>query len=205
MSSKIITRYFGIVDYDSTWSEMKSFTKNRDLNTNDEIWILEHEPIFTQGLAGKPENILVDTKIPVIKSDRGGQITYHGPGQIIFYLLFDLKRLKLGIKKFVSIIEQSVMDLLIEFDIHSELVEKAPGVYVDGMKIAQLGLKVKNGLTYHGLSLNFDMDLKPFETINPCGYKDLKVTQLTDLKDNIDKEKTIKRFTEIFSQHVSRN
>ena len=101
MSSKIITRYFGIVNYDSTWSEMKSFTKNRDLNTNDEIWILEHEPIFTQGLAGKPENILVDTKIPVIKSDRGGQVTYHGPGQIIFYLLFDLKRLKLGIKKFV--------------------------------------------------------------------------------------------------------
>ena len=175
----------GLKDYTSTWKEMVSFTENRNIDTPDELWILEHNSVFTQGLSGKPEHLLKATQIPIIQSDRGGQITYHAPGQLIIYCLIDIKRLGIGIKKIVSIIEQSLIEFLSTYDIKAHTLTGAPGVYVNGSKIAALGLKVKQGRTYHGLSLNIDMDLSPYKFINPCGYSDLKVTQMCNLTDNI--------------------
>ena len=175
----------GLRDYTSTWKEMISFTDNRNIDTPDELWILEHNSVFTQGLTGKPEHLLKATKIPIIQSDRGGQITYHAPGQLIIYCLIDIKRLGIGIKKMVSIIEQSLIEFLSTYDIKAHILTGAPGVYVNGSKIAALGLKVKQGRTYHGLSLNIDMNLSPYKLINPCGYSDLKVTQMCNLTDNI--------------------
>ena len=175
----------GLQDYLTTWEEMKSFTENRDSDTLDELWTLEHNSVFTQGLSGKPEHLLKATQIPIIQSDRGGQITYHAPGQLIIYCLIDIKRLGIGIKKMVSIIEQSLIEFLSTYDITAHTLNGAPGVYVNDSKIAALGLKVKHGRTYHGLSLNIDMDLSPYKLINPCGYSDLKVTQMRNLTDNI--------------------
>ena len=175
----------GLKDYTSTWKEMISFTENRNIDTPDELWMLEHNSVFTQGLSGKPEHLLKATQIPIIQSDRGGQITYHAPGQLIIYCLIDIKRLGIGIKKIVSIIEQSLIEFLSTYDIRAHTLTGAPGVYVNGSKIAALGLKVKQGRTYHGLSLNIDMDLSPYKLINPCGYSDLKVTQMCNLTDNI--------------------
>ncbi len=175
----------GLQDYLTTWVEMKSFTENRDSDTLDELWTLEHNSVFTQGLSGKPEHLLKATQIPIIQSDRGGQITYHAPGQLIIYCLIDIKRLGIGIKKMVSIIEQSIIELLSTYDITAHTLNGAPGVYVNDSKIAALGLKVKQGRTYHGLSLNIDMDLSPYKLINPCGYSDLKVTQMRNLTDNM--------------------
>ena len=175
----------GFRDYTSTWKEMISFTENRNIDTPDELWMLEHNSVFTQGLSGKPEHLLKATQIPIIQSDRGGQITYHAPGQLIIYCLIDIKRLGIGIKKIVSIIEQSLIEFLSTYDIKAHTLTGAPGVYVNGSKIAALGLKVKQGRTYHGLSLNIDMDLSPYKLINPCGYSDLKVTQMCNLTDNI--------------------
>ena len=181
----IKVRSKGLQDYLITWEEMKSFTENRDPNTLDELWTLEHNSVFTQGLSGKPEHLLKATQIPIIQSDRGGQITYHAPGQLIIYCLIDIKRLGIGIKKMVSIIEQSLIELLSSYGIKAHTLKGAPGVYVNDSKIAALGLKVKHGKTYHGLSLNIDMDLSPYKLINPCGYSDLKVTQMRNLTDNI--------------------
>ena len=164
---------------------MKSFTENRRADTLDELWTLEHNSVFTQGLSGKPEHLLKATQIPIIQSDRGGQITYHAPGQLIVYCLIDIKRLGIGIKKMVSIIEQSLIEFLSTYDITAHTLKGAPGVYVNDSKIAALGLKVKHGRTYHGLSLNIDMDLSPYNLINPCGYRDLKVTQMRNLTHNI--------------------
>ena len=175
----------GLQDYLITWEEMKSFTENRNSDTIDELWTLEHNSVFTQGLSGKPEHLLKATQIPIIQSDRGGQITYHAPGQLIIYCLIDIKRLGIGIKKMVSIIEQSLIEFLSSYDIKAHTLMGAPGVYVNGSKIAALGLKVKQGRTYHGLSLNIDMDLSPYKLINPCGYSDLKVTQMRNVTDNI--------------------
>ncbi len=178
-------RLKGLQDYLKTWEEMKSFTENRDSDTLDELWTLEHNRVFTQGLSGKPEHLLKKTQIPIIQSDRGGQITYHAPGQLIIYCLIDIKRLDIGIKKMVSMIEQSLIEFLSSYDITAHTLKGAPGVYVNDSKIAALGLKVKNGRTYHGLSLNIDMDLSPYTLINPCGYRDLKVTQMRNLTKNI--------------------
>ena len=164
---------------------MKSFTENRDSDTLDELWTLEHNSVFTQGLSGKAEHLLKATKIPIIQSDRGGQITYHAPGQLIIYCLIDIKRLGIGIKKMVSMIEQSLIEFLSTYGITGHTLKGAPGVYVNDSKIAALGLKVKHGRTYHGLSLNIDMDLSPYTLINPCGYSDLKVTQMRNLTNNI--------------------
>ena len=164
---------------------MKSFTESRDSDTLDELWTLEHNSVFTQGLSGKSKHLLKETQIPIIQSDRGGQITYHAPGQLIIYCLIDIKRLGIGIKKMVSMIEQSLIELLSSYDITAHTLKGAPGVYVNDSKIAALGLKVKHGRTYHGLSLNIDMDLSPYTLINPCGYSDLKVTQMRNLTDNI--------------------
>ncbi|MFM1546348.1 MAG: lipoyl(octanoyl) transferase LipB [Candidatus Pseudothioglobus sp.] len=174
----------GLQDYVKTWEEMKSFTENRNSDTPDELWTLEHNSVFTQGLSGKPEHLLKATQIPIIQSDRGGQISYHAPGQLIIYCLIDIKRLGIGIKKMVTIIEQSLIELLSSYDITAHTLKGAPGVYVNDSKIAALGLKVKQGRTYHGLSLNIDMDLSPYKLINPCGYSDLKVTKMRNLTDN---------------------
>ena len=181
----IKVRSKGLQDYLKTWEEMKSFTDNRDSDTLDELWTLEHNSVFTQGLSGKPEHLLKKTQIPIIQSDRGGQITYHAPGQLIIYCLIDIKRLDIGIKKMVSMIEWSLIELLSSYDITAHTLKGAPGVYVNDSKIAALGLKVKNGRTYHGLSLNIDMDLSPYTLINPCGFSDLKITQMRNLTKNI--------------------
>jgi lipoyl(octanoyl) transferase len=196
----------GLQDYNSTWQEMVSFTENRNNHTEDELWTLEHRSVFTQGLSGKSEHLLKETEIEVIKSDRGGQITYHGPGQLIVYCLIDIKRLGIGVKQMVSIIEKSIIDLLSDYSISSHKIPGAPGVYVDGSKIAALGLKVKRGKTYHGLSLNVDMNLSPYSLINPCGYKDLKITQMSNLTDNKpDLDKIKKQLTKNLTKYVSRS
>lgn len=195
----------GLRDYTSTWKEMISFTENRNDHTEDELWILEHYSVFTQGLSGKSEHLLKKTEIDVIQSDRGGQITYHGPGQLIVYCLIDIKRLGIGVKQMVSIIEKSIIDLLSDYSIASHKVPGAPGVYVDGSKIAALGLKVKRGKTYHGLSLNIDMNLKPYSLINPCGYKDLNITQMSNLTNNkLELDKIKKQLTKYLTKYVSR-
>nr|WP_255524283.1 lipoyl(octanoyl) transferase LipB [Aquitalea sp. ASV15] len=174
-------KHLGLVDYEPTWRTMQSFTDSRSAETPDELWVVEHHPVYTQGLAGKPEHLLRLTDIPVVKTDRGGQVTYHGPGQLVVYLLIDFKRMHIGVRELVRRIEQSVIDMLAEQGISANGDVNAPGVYVDGAKIASLGLRIKNGAVYHGLSLNVDMDLTPFSWINPCGYEGLRVTQMKDL------------------------
>ena len=181
----IKVRSKGLQDYLKIWEDMKSFTENRDSDTLDELWMLEHNSVFTQGLTGKSEHLLNETQIPIIQSDRGGQITYHAPGQLIIYCLIDIKRLGIGIKKMVSMIEKSLIEFLSSYDITAHTIKGAPGVYVNNTKIAALGLKVKHGRTYHGLSLNIDMDLSPYSLINPCGYSNLKVTQMRNLTNNV--------------------
>ncbi len=171
----------GTVDYESTWSAMNAFTLGRDENQEDECWFLQHNPVFTLGQAGKPEHILNPHQIPVVNTDRGGQVTYHGPGQLVAYLLVDIKRRKIGIRQLVDLIENSIIELLDGYGIVAATRKGAPGVYVDEKKIAALGLRIKQGCSYHGLSLNVDMDLEPFSYINPCGYPGMSVTQLREL------------------------
>ena len=174
-------KYSGLVDYFSTWQAMKSFTLARTKNTYDEIWLLQHPSVYTLGIAGKLEHLLQDNGIAVVRTDRGGQITYHGPGQIVAYLLLDVRRLKISVRELVRKMEGAVIDLLKEYCIDTENRMEAPGVYVGDAKIAALGLKIKNGCCYHGIALNVDMDLTPFSAINPCGYLGLRVTQTKDL------------------------
>ena len=174
-------RELGCAPYEPTWRAMQTFTDARDERTPDELWRLQHPPVYTLGQAGKPEHLLRATDIPMVKIDRGGQITYHGPGQLVVYLLIDLRRRALKVRELVHSMEQSLIDCLADFGLQAERRAGAPGVYVDGAKIAALGLRVRNGCTYHGLALNVDMDLTPFTWINPCGYSGLKTTQLADL------------------------
>lgn len=169
------------VDYEPTWRAMQDFTAARTDETPDEIWFVEHPPVFTLGLNAKPEHLLNPGDILVVQIDRGGQVTYHGPGQLVAYVLLDLARRHLGVQRLVQLMEQAVIDLLAEHGVHAEGRRDAPGVYVDGAKIAALGLRVKRGRTYHGLALNVDMDMEPFGRINPCGYPGMQVTQLRDL------------------------
>ena len=178
---KAVVKRLGRVDYEPTFQAMQDFTAARMAETPDELWIVEHPPVYTLGQAGKPEHILKDIGIPVAKIDRGGQVTYHGPGQVVIYLLLDLNRLKIKVRELVTAIEQAVIDFLAAQGVLAERRAGAPGVYVGDAKIAALGLKIKNGCSYHGLSLNVDMDLHPFTAINPCGYAGLKVTQTRDL------------------------
>lgn len=169
-------------EYQVVWRQMQAFTQQRDENTPDEIWLVQHSPVFTLGRNGKMEHVLAPGDIPVIPIDRGGQVTYHGPGQLIVYLLLDIRRKNnLGVRDLVMRIEQAVVDLLAHYGVVAEGDRDAPGVYVQGSKIAALGLRVTKGRTYHGLSLNVDMDLEPFQRINPCGYAGLQVTQCKDL------------------------
>jgi len=179
--ASLTIRRLGLAEYQPTFEAMRSFTLARTPETPDELWLLQHPPVYTLGLAGKSEHLLRATEIPVVSIDRGGQITYHGPGQIVAYLLLDLKRRGIGVKELVRRMEQAVIVLLAEFGVEAERKPGAPGVYVDGAKIAALGLRIRNGCSYHGLALNVDMDLPPFANINPCGYAGLKVTQTRDL------------------------
>jgi len=175
-----ITRHLGLVEYQPTFQAMQDFTAQRGPDTPDEIWLLQHPPVYTQGLAGKPEHLLRTSEIPVVKIDRGGQITYHGPGQVVAYILLDLKRHGIGVKELVRRMEQAVIDLLAAHGVAAERRDKAPGVYVNEAKIAALGLRIRNNCSYHGLCLNVDMDLSPYASINPCGYAGLQVTQTRD-------------------------
>ncbi|MFV2060958.1 MAG: lipoyl(octanoyl) transferase LipB [Gammaproteobacteria bacterium] len=179
--NNIKIQYRGRQDYETSVLEMQQFTANRQPDTPDEIWITEHQAVFTLGFNGKPEHIISDTSIPIIKTDRGGQVTYHGPGQIVIYLLIDIKRRELGIRNLVRLIEQAIIDLLNNYGISAHGDVNAPGVYVGNKKIAALGLRVKQKGTYHGLALNVDMDLTPYQFINPCGVKNAEITQLSDL------------------------
>lgn len=195
----------GHQDYLTTWQAMKEFTETRTSKSEDELWIVEHPSVFTQGIAGKSEHELNINNTPLIKTDRGGQVTYHGPGQLIIYCLIDLKNKDFGVKKMVSILEESVIQLLKFYNIDAQLKPGAPGVYVNQSKIAALGLKVKKGKTYHGLSVNIDMDLQPFAQINPCGYPGLKVTQLSDLADNdISMSQVSKQLTQLIITNINR-
>jgi lipoyl(octanoyl) transferase len=176
----IIVRELGLVDYVPVWEAMRRFTDARTETTQDELWFLQHPPVFTLGLGGKREHVLDPGTIPVIHVDRGGQVTYHGPGQLIVYVLIDLQRRGWGVRKLVYALEQSVIDLLNGFSCPAVRCPGAPGVYISGSKVAALGLRVRRGCTYHGLALNVDMDLRPFSRINPCGYPGLTVTQMQD-------------------------
>lgn len=184
----MIVRELGIVEFQPTFDAMQAFTAQRENSTEDELWLLEHKPIFTQGLNGKAEHIFDTHDIPVVQTDRGGQVTYHGPGQLIAYTLFDLKRLNIGVRAMVSQLEDSMISLLDDLGIKARARSDAPGVYVDDCKIASLGLRVKRGACYHGLSLNVDMDLTPFSYINPCGLQGMEMIDLKKLNINITME-----------------
>lgn len=174
----VCRRLPGRADYLATLQAMKTFTDNRDADTPDELWLLQHPRVFTQGQAGKAEHVLAPGDIPVIQVDRGGQVTYHGPGQWVLYLLVDLRRRGLGVRQLVTLIENSIVQVLADYGIHAAPRADAPGVYVDGDKIASLGLRVRRGCSYHGLALNVDLDLEPFLRINPCGHEGLSVTSM---------------------------
>jgi lipoyl(octanoyl) transferase len=176
----------GLRPYQEIWDAMRAYTAARDATSEDQIWLVQHPPVYTQGQAGKPEHLLAPGDIPVIQIDRGGQITYHGPGQTVMYLLLDLRRAGIGIRALVSLIEESVIGYLQELGIRAQSRIDAPGVYVDGKKIASLGLRVRGGCTYHGVALNVDMDLEPFSRINPCGLVGMQMTQLRDLGVALD-------------------
>lgn len=175
----------GLQPYQPIWEAMKVFTSARSPQTEDELWLLEHHPVYTQGQAGKPEHILNPANIPIVQSDRGGQVTYHGPGQMIVYVLLDLKRRRLGVRNLVCGLEKILIDLLGNYHIKAHRQDHAPGVYVDQKKIASIGLRVKNNCTYHGIALNVDLDLYPFTGINPCGYQQLKMTQIKEYDSKV--------------------
>lgn len=182
----LIVRKRGLCDYLPVLQAMQAFTASRQADTPDEIWLVQHPPVFTQGQAGKPEHILNSGDIPVIQTDRGGQVTYHGPGQLVMYCLFNLEKLGVGIRCLVNGLENSIIAFLASHHIQAHKQDKAPGVYVEGKKICSIGLRVRRGFTYHGLALNIDMDLTPFDHIHPCGYPHLKVTQVKDLIGAVD-------------------
>lgn len=177
----LIVRELGLVEYQPTLEAMRSLTAERDAETADEIWLLQHPPVFTQGQAGKAEHLLAPGDIPVIQVERGGQVTYHGPGQLVGYLMLDLRRLGLGVRELVTAMEQSLVEVLASYGVEAAPKADAPGVYVDGAKIASLGLRVRRGCSFHGLALNVDMDMQPFQRINPCGYSGLRMTHLSEL------------------------
>ena len=184
----VVIKRLGLVEYEPTWRDMQTFTDRRDAQTADEIWLLQHPPVYTLGLNGNPEHLLAPADIPVINIDRGGQVTYHGPGQLVVYPLIDLRRQSLGVRELVSALEQSIIDLATDYGIEANSRADAPGVYVDGRKLASLGLRIRRGCSYHGLAFNIDMDLEPFSRINPCGFEGLEVTQLKDLGGPSDPE-----------------
>lgn len=196
-------KHLGTQPYDKTWRAMHDYTDRRGPDTPDQLWLLEHPPVFTLGQAGKPEHLLDPGSIPVVKTDRGGQVTYHGPGQLVAYLLLDLRRAGLGVRGLVSLLEQSVIRLLADLGIEAVARRDAPGVYVNDAKIAAIGLRVRRGCSFHGLSLNLDMDLSPFDRINPCGYPGLRVTQLSELITKVDLPSVQQDLTRYLAQALS--
>lgn len=193
----IIRSFVDMQDYLTTWQAMQVFTQNRTIDTPDEIWLLQHSAVYTQGQAGRDEHVLKTTSIPIIQSDRGGQVTYHGPGQLVAYILFDLQRHKLGIRSLVRQLELCIIQLLQYYGIESTNKTDAPGVYVQQQKIASIGLRVKRGCTYHGIAINVNMDLTPFSWINPCGFQGLEMTQLADFIPTISVQEVELKLIEI--------
>jgi lipoyl(octanoyl) transferase len=200
MPATLLRRDLGVCDYLPTFERMQAFSAQRDANNLDEWWLLQHTPVFTQGRNGKAEHLLAPGDIPVVQVDRGGQVTYHGPGQLIGYMLIDVRRGDFGVRQLVSALENSIIATLADYGIDSQAKADAPGVYIGDKKIAALGLRVKGGMSYHGLSLNVDMDAEPFSRINPCGYQGLQIAQLSDYVDDIDDEQLKTRLT----QHLAR-
>lgn len=191
-------KQMGLKPYQAIWEDMRRFTSTRQKDTIDELWVLEHFPVYTQGQAGKHEHIINPGSIPIIHSDRGGQVTYHGPGQMIAYVLMDLKRRNLGVRNLVCDLEQLIIDLLDSYQIEAHRQAQAPGVYVAEEKIASIGLRVKNNCTYHGIALNVDLDLNPFQGIHPCGYQQLKMTRIKEYDDTISFAKVQQDFVHFF-------
>jgi lipoyl(octanoyl) transferase len=201
----MIIRHFQSAPFETIWQAMREFTDNRNENTEDELWVVEHLPVYTLGQAGKLEHILNPGNVPIVKTDRGGQVTYHGPGQLVVYILVDIKRKNMGVRSLVNYIENSIINLLKEeYKIKAESRCDAPGVYINDAKICSIGLRIRRGCSYHGLAFNVNMDLSPFLGINPCGYKNLKMTQLKDFGVEATPEevglKLIKYIEESFSQ-----
>lgn len=186
-------RRLGHADYETTWQAMQNFTLSRDAKTADELWLTEHDPVYTLGLNRREVRMPMRQDIPLVMVDRGGKITYHGPGQVVVYLLCDLKRRGWKVRQLVSAMENAIIDVLVAYNIRANAMADAPGVYVDGRKIASLGLRLKNGCSYHGLALNVDMDLTPFAAIDPCGYRGLQVTQLRELGVQVPREEVAER------------
>lgn len=204
-NSLLIRRLPGLSDYAATLEAMRRFTdERRGKALADELWLLEHPPVFTLGQAGREEHLLAPGEIPVIKVDRGGQVTYHGPGQLIAYLMLDLHRAGLGVRSLVTLLEQAVIDLLASYDILGTRRPNAPGIYVGDLKIASLGLRIRHGCSYHGLALNIDMDLEPFQRINPCGYAGLRMTQVADLRPGVQLGQAGERLVEMLCRQLRR-
>ena len=201
MTGHLSVRRLGLVAYEPVWRKMQAFTDSRDENSGDELWLVQHPPVFTQGQAGKAEHVLAPGDIPVIQVDRGGQVTYHGPGQIVAYPLVDIQRKGITVREFVNRIEAAIIDVLAHCGVKGERIAGAPGIYVNGDKIASLGLRVRRGCSFHGLAFNIDMDLEPFQRINPCGYAGLQVTQLSALAP-VDFQQVEDRLVESLAQHL---
>ena len=199
----VIVRQLGIQRYEPVWQAMQSFTDNRDIHTSDEIWLVEHEPVFTQGQAGKAEHILMPGDIPVVQVDRGGQVTYHGPGQQVIYLLIDIRRRKLGVRHLVNAMENAVVKLLEGYHISAYPKPDAPGVYVDDKKVCSLGLRIRKGCSFHGLALNVNMDLSPFQRINPCGYAGMEMIDTARLNGPSTVSEAGKKLTDILLEMLS--
>lgn len=201
--SRPVLRNLGVTDYLGTWQAMQEFTSSRDTDTPDEIWITEHLPVYTLGLNRRGVRLPLRSDIPLVETDRGGKITYHGPGQVVVYLLLDLKRLNMAVKPLVQCIENIVIEALRVYQVEAELIEDAPGVYVGKRKIASLGLRVKRGYSYHGFSLNVDMDLSPFSSIDPCGFKGLEVTQLRNLGVSVATDEITTQLASLCERQIS--
>lgn len=194
----------GLAEYAPVFQAMKDFNANRHADTEDELWVVQHPPVFTQGMAGKAEHLLRQSDIPVVQIDRGGQITYHGPGQLVVYTLIDFKRRKQSVRAIVSALENAIIRTLADYGIAAAADPQRPGVYVNGYKIASLGLRIKNGSVYHGLALNINMDLSPFQMINPCGYAGMEMVQMADLLDDVPPfDKVADKLTDYLQQELS--
>ena len=202
MGQPLVVKNLGEKPYVETWQAMKSFTDSRDECAADEFWYVQHPPVYTLGQAGKVEHLLTPGDIPIVHSDRGGQVTYHGPGQLVCYLLLDIRRLQLGVRDLVTAIEQSIVQLINSYGVVAEAKPEAPGVYVDGRKLAALGLRIRKGCSYHGLSLNVDMDLGPFSNINPCGIEGLEVVDMKRLGIDRPMAKIMEELTDILVQQI---
>ncbi|OZB36318.1 MAG: octanoyltransferase [Alishewanella sp. 34-51-39] len=203
ITEQLVIRNLGLQDYTRIWQAMQQFTDQRDSDTADEIWLLEHSPVFTQGQAGKAEHLLFPGEIPVVQVDRGGQVTYHGPGQLVAYVLLDIKRRNLGVRQLVTMLEQILIQLLARYGITANARPDAPGVYVNGAKIASLGLRVRKGCTFHGLALNVNMNMEPFSRINPCGYAGMQMVQSSELGGPQQVSVAAAELAELFQQHLA--